>query len=312
ALDMNEASLLTRAPASIQAWGTEKEKADHAAQESGDRLSGIARERARMRWASLGAGALGVVAGALSVWLAVTGRVNESFGGLALTLSGIALAIFLGLRAASHRAAERVTVLRAVTEANRRQQALRDQAAERTLALEEIARRLGMASPETRLGEHSDYLRGEREGSRLRWVREDLARLDGEWAAARRRAADWMKRAGLATPGEPEAPWDAEAALRSVRDLVSQVIALRSRSERLAQVERELAEQEVSIRERRDRALDRAREVARALGTPDGQWEEALAKIEAQRKAVERREFLEGTISRLRARVRTAQERAER
>ena len=312
ALDMNEAALLTRAPASIQAWGTEKEKADRAAHESGARLQGIARERARMRWASLAAGALGVAAGAFSVWLAVSGRVNASFAGLGLTLVGIALAIFLGLRAASHRAAERVTVLRAVTEANRRQQTLRDQAAERTLALEEIARRLGMASPESLLGEHADYLRGEREGSRLRWVREDLLRLDGEWAAARRRASEWMRRAGLEAPLAPGADWDAEAALRSVRELVAQVISLRSRNERIVQAERELAEQEAGIRERRDRALDRAREVARALGTPDGEWQQALTQIEARRKAVERRESLEGTISRLRARVRSAAERAER
>src|SRR5262249_44840027 len=168
------------------------------------------------------------------------GKVNASFGGLGLTLVGIALAIFLGLRAASHRASERVTVLRAVTEANRRQQALRDQAAERSIALDEIARRLGMASPETLLGEHSDYLRGERDGSRLRWVREDLVRLDGEWAVARRRAADWMRRSGLDAPAAPSPDWDAEAALRSVRDLVAQVISLRSQSEKLAQAEREL------------------------------------------------------------------------
>src|SRR5262249_59545568 len=81
ALDMNEASLLTRAPASIQAWGTEKEKADRAAQESGDRLASIARERASMRWASLGAGALGVAAGAFSVWLPGAGKGEASLGG---------------------------------------------------------------------------------------------------------------------------------------------------------------------------------------------------------------------------------------
>src|SRR5204862_2686451 len=178
-----------------------------------------------------GVGAIGLVAGALSVWLAVSGRVSGSFAGLGVTLAGIALAIFLGLRAASHRAAERVTVLRAVTEANRRQQSLRDQAAERTLALEEIARRLGMSSPEALLGEHADFLRGERDGSRLCWVREDLERLDGEWTAARRRAADWMKRAGLEAPASPDPAWDAEGALQSVRDLVQQVVSLRSRSE---------------------------------------------------------------------------------
>src|SRR5262249_20653594 len=160
--------------------------------------------------------------------------------------------------------------------------------------------------------EHADYLRGERDGSRLRWVREDLVRLEGEWAAARRRASDWMRRAGLEAPAEPGAEWDAEGALRSVRDLVTQVVSLRAQSERLTQAERELAEQETSIRERRDRALARAREVARSLGTPDGEWEKAVEQIETRRKSVERREALESTIARLRARVRTEAKRAER
>jgi DNA repair exonuclease SbcCD ATPase subunit len=312
ALDMNEAALLTRAPASIQAWGSEKEKADSLAEQMGERLRKISRERTRLRWASLGVGILGAAAGAFSVWLAVTAHVSASFVGLGVTLAGIALAIFLGMRAASHRASEHMTVLRASTEANRRQNTLRDQAAERTLALEEIARRLGMASAGALLEEHSDYLRGERDGSRLRWVREDLVRLDGEWAQARRRAADWMRRSGLDAPVAPGADWDAEAALRSVRELVAQVIALRGQSERLAQADRELSEQESSIRERRDRALDRAREVARSLGTPDGEWEKALEQIETRRKAVERREALEAEISRWRGKLRTEAKRAER
>lgn len=309
-LDPAEATLLTRAPAAIQAWGSEKEKADHNAQESGERLAGIARERARMRWAALGVGAIGFGAGAISVWLAVSGRVSGSFAGLAVTLVGVGLALFLGLRAASHRGSERVTVLRAVTEANRRQQALRNQAVERSLALEEIARRLGVEKPESLLQQHADFLRGEREGSRLRWVREDLARLEGEWASSRRRVAEWMRRAGLDAPATPGPEWDAEAALRTVRERVSEVIALRAHGERLAHVERDLVEQEAAVRERRDRALERAREVARALGTPEGEWEKALEQIETRRKAVERRQALETMIVKLRARIRTDAERA--
>ena len=308
-LDPSESAMLTRAPASIQAWGSEKEKADQVAHDSGSRLSQIARERGGMRAVAFAIGALGLGAGVGSVWLAVNGNVGLSFAGLAVTLVAIALALFLGIRAAAHRAGDRETALRAVTEANRRQQALREQAAERTLALEEIGRRLGVRSPEALLAEHADFLRVEREGSRLRWVREDQTRLEQEGRALWGRAAEWVVRGG----GEaPASDWDAEAGLRAVRERLTQLITLRGQAERLSQAEREFLEQESTIRERRDLALARAREVARALGTPDGDWEKALGEIENRRLAMERRASLESTLSRLRARVRTDAERADR
>ena len=309
ALDPSESALLTRAPASIQAWGSEKEKADQVAQESGARLGQIARERGGIRAVAFVIGVLGLAAGAGSVWMAVSGRIELSFAGLAVTLAGIAFALVLGLRAAAHRAGDREIALRAVTEANRRQQALREQAAERTLALEEIARRLGVLSPEALLAEHAEFLRVEREGSRLRWGREDEARLRQESRELWGRATAWAIRAG-GTP--PEATWDAEAGLRAVRERLTQLLALRGQAERLSQQEREFLDQESVIRERRDLALARAREVARSLGTPDGEWEKALERVEARRQAMERRAFLESTLTRLRARIRTDAERADR
>ena len=304
-----DANLLAGAPASLQASVTETEKAERAADETAGRLAIIAGERRGKRAAGLALVALGVAAGAAAVWLSLRAQTGLSVAALAATLAALAAGIFLVVRAAAHRAAEHDTVLRALGDARRRLQQIKEQAAERTLALADLARRAGAATTTVLLEEHAEYLRVVREGDRLAWVGQDLERLAGEAEALRGRAAEWAGRVGLAAPvAEPEA----RAALAALREGVQAVIAWRSRGERLEAAARDLAEQEDGARQRQERAVEVAQRLVRALGTPEDDWERALAELEQRRQAMERLRMLEKTVADLERQVLPAAERAAR
>jgi hypothetical protein len=247
------------------------------------------------------------------MWLALRGSVGLSFAGLGLTFLALAAGIVLVLRAASHRAGERQTVLRALTDARRRLQALREQGAERTLALSDLAARLGVATSAGLLEEHAEYLRVVREGERLAWVDQDLERQVGEEGELRLRAWQWARRAGVAGAVDtPPANWDALGSLVRVREAVKEVLGLRAQAERLDAAARDLAEQEEAAQARRERAMQAAREVVRALGTPEDDWERALVEVEARRQAMERLRALESAVADFEGHVLPAMERDAR
>ena len=304
-----DANLLVEAPASLQAAASESATAESAADEAVRGLAAIAGERRGRRVAGLALAAVGIAVGAAAVWLAVGGQTGLSWAALAATLVALAAGIVLVVRAAAHRAAEHDTVLRALGDARRRLQQIRAQAAERTLALEDLARRCGAASTAALLAEHAEYLRVVREGDRLAWVGQDLERLAGEALGLIARAAEWAGRGGLAAPGGEDG---ARAALAAVRAGVQAVLAARTRGERLDGAERDLAVQEEAAAERQAKAVAAARELVRGLGTPDDDWERALAELERRRLAGERLGLLAKTVGELEAQVLPPAERAAR
>lgn len=309
-LSETESNLLTHAPAATQAWATESEKAHRAAEQSAARLAVIGRERAVRRLFGSFLIALGLASGAGAVWLALSGQVGASFAGLAATLATFAVGILLVLRSTTHHAQERQTTLRTLTTARGRLQELREQGAERTIALEELARKLSFPGTAELLAEHAEHLRVMREGERLSWVTGDLARLEAEQRMLEARARDWTKRAGLGVEKAATGDEDALEALARVRGGIAKVLAERAKLERLDTVERELAEQMETAEKRRGHALETAHAVVRALGTPEDDWERALEEIEARRQALERRRYLESRLSDLERHVLSDTERA--
>jgi hypothetical protein len=247
-------------------------------------MEGIGRERRLRRVFGGALVAIGLVAAALAVWLALQGDVTPSFVGLAITLLTLAGGAVLLVRGATHRARERNTALRALTEARMRLQELKEQSAEREMALSDLTRRLGLATNADLLREHAEYLRMVREGDRFAWVNQDLERLTGDESELRKRCWQWAARVGAEAEGpEPPEGWTIDAALPELREGITKMITLRSQRERLEE-------------QREEKAVAAARQVVSDLGTPAGDWERALEELERRRRSHERHHQITRTL----------------
>jgi energy-coupling factor transporter ATP-binding protein EcfA2 len=289
-LEVPDTKLLTHYPASAQAATTAREEAEITAADALSTMETIGRERMKQRILGGGLVAIGLIAAAISVWLAIQGDINPSFIGLAITLLTLGGGAMFLFRGASLRADERSTALRLLTESRMRLQEIKEQSAERELALTDLTRRLALSSNAELLREHAEYLRMVREGDRFAWVHQDLTRLTADEEELRTRCWQWAVRAGAAEERpEPPENWTIDAALTEMREGINNMIALRSQLERLEEQGRHFVEQEKSAKVREEKAIAMARIVVRDLGTPAGDWEKALEELERRRHAHERR-----------------------
>ena len=300
ALSSRDNQLLTQYPASAQATATAREEAERevAGAEAGMREIAGERNRRRLIGAVLVVAGLGAASG--SVWFALGAQPALSVAGLVITLAALAAGAGLLYRAAAHRAPERQLRLRELMTARRHLQELREQGAERELALNELARRLGYPGGEGVLREYADYQQLVRETERLSWVRQEIERMNGEETRLREQAWAWAKRAGLASSApSPPREWRPDETLGALAAGVAARIRLRSRREALEVTRRRLEEEEAELTERVESALAAARAVVRALGMAEDDWERALAELETRRQARERLEALEKLLPEL-------------
>lgn len=318
-LAIRDANLLTQYPASAQASSTAREAAERGTADAEVAMRSIEKDR----WGRRLAGGLlvfvGLTAAGASVALAVEGQSTYSFVILGVTVVALTIGVMMLLRAALHRAPERQEFLRKLTTARRHLQEIREQGAERELALTDLAKRLGYATGEPLLHDYSDYQRLVRETERLSWVRQEIEHIGEEERTQRLRAWELARRAGLAaTTAEPPAEWDVDATLIALQKGVETRIRLRAREEQLTEMRRRFDDEEQAVRRRLEAAVESARAVVRDLGTPQDDWEKALAELEARRMARERLETIQKLLPDLErqvlgdAELRAAREEAER
>jgi energy-coupling factor transporter ATP-binding protein EcfA2 len=293
-LAIRDANLLTQYPASAQASATAREAAEQETGAAEAAIKTIEKDRWGQRWSGGLLVFVGLAAAGASVALAVQGDSLPSFVILGLTVAALGTGGVLLFRAAMHRAPERKEHLRHLTTARRRLQEVREQGAERELALSDLAKRLGYTAGEPLLHDYADYQRLVRETERLSWVRQELEHLDEEERSQRRRGWELARRAGLAaTTAEPPTDWDMDDALVALQRGIETRIRLRGREESLAEMRRRFDDEEQAVRRRLEASLESARTIVRELGMPDGDWEKALAELEARRLARERLETID-------------------
>jgi uncharacterized protein YhaN len=265
AMTGDDKALLMQYPAQTQAIVVDGENAQRAVAGATAVIDQVESSRARLRGIGLTAGVVGLVAGGLSVWLAVNGRVVESFVGLGATLVALAAAILLLLRSASHGKAERAEALKLMLDGQRRLGELKVRRREREEMLEQLTERLGYTDVSNLLREYSEHLRLSVESQRMEWLEEDRARCTESEAAAEAAVRTWAMRAALP---EGLAPHETVARLRLG---IGAVLDARARARELDQVERRIAAQEDEAARRRDAAQAEIVGVARALGLDAGE-----------------------------------------
>jgi len=289
-LSGEDRTLLMQYPAQTQAIVVDGENAQRAVAGAAATIEQIGEGRAKRRNFGLVAGLVGLLAGGVSVWLAIGGRSIESFVGLGGTLLALAAAIVLLLRSASHRASERGESLRQMLDAQRRLNDLKARRREREEMLEQLAARLEFADVTNLLREHGEHLRLTVESQRMGWLEEDgeRSRIAEEQANAQVRT--WAAKAKLADTLSPE------EALARLRLGVGGVLEARARARELEQVERRIAQQEADAQRRLDAAQAESIAVARALGLDGGgatDGAELAARVEGRLKEHARLEALE-------------------
>jgi hypothetical protein len=263
-ISSDDRALLTQYPAQTQAIVVESDNAQRSVTAAQGAIDAVRAARGRLRTWGFVVGGLGLLAGGGAVWLAIDGRVNESFVGLGLTLLAVAAAVLLLLRSASHQGAERSDALRQMLDAQRRLGDLRTRRREREETLQALAGRLGFEDVTQLLREHGEHLRLTVENQRLVWLAEDRKRAAAAAAEAGTAVERWATRAGLPRGDEPR------SIVARLRQGVGAVLDARSRGRELDQVDRRLATQEADAQARLAHATGEVADVARQLGlAPD-------------------------------------------
>jgi hypothetical protein len=263
-ISSDDRALLTQYPAQTQAIVVESDNAQRSVTAAQGAIDAVRAARGRLRTWGFVVGGLGLLAGGGAVWLAIDGRVNESFVGLGLTLLAVAAAVLLLLRSASHQGAERSDALRQMLDAQRRLGDLRTRRREREETLQALAGRLGFEDVTQLLREHGEHLRLTVENQRLVWLAEDRKRAAAAAAEAGTAVERWATRAGLPPGDEPR------SIVARLRQGVGAVLDARSRGRELDQVDRRLATQEADAQARLAHATGEVADVARQLGlAPD-------------------------------------------
>jgi len=258
----------------------------------------IAGARARLRGIGLGAGVVGLIAGGVSVWLAINAHSVESFVGLGATLVALAVAMIVLLRSASYLKRERDEALKLMLDAQRRLGELKTRRREREEMLLQLAERVGFEDVTALLREHGEHLRLTVESQRMTWLEEDRARSAQAEAETAKAAQVWAERAKM--PADL-APHELVARLRQG---IGAVLDARAKQRELGQVDRRLSAQEDEARARLASAQAETASVARALGL-DGDAGDAgtgadaaqlAARADARGKDHARLEALEGEL----------------
>ena len=292
-LSGEDRTLLMQYPAQTQAIVVDGENAQRAVAGAAAAIEQIGEGRAKLRNLGLVAGVLGLLAGGVSVWFAIGGRVVESFVGLGLTLVALAAAIVFLLRSASHHATERGEALRQMLDAQRRLNDLKARRREREEMLEQLAARLEFPDVTSLLREHGEHLRLTVESQRMGWLEEDGERSRLAEAEANAQVRAWAAKAGLAASLAP-----AEALAR-LRLGVAGVLEARARARELDALERRIVQQEADTTRRLEAARAESIAVARALGLDGGTPADGAAltaRVEARLKEHSRLETLENEL----------------
>jgi DNA repair exonuclease SbcCD ATPase subunit len=303
----DDKTLLMQYPAQTQAIVVEGETAHRAATGASAVIDQVSAARARLRGFGLTAGVIGLIAGGVSVWLAIGAHVVESFVGLGATLIALAAAIVLLLRSASHRADERGEALRQMLDAQRRLTDLKTRRREREEMLEQLSARLEFADVTSLLREHGEHLRLTTEGQRMGWLEEDAARSAEAEAHATAAVRAWAAKADMTADGP------AHETLARLRQGIGAVLEARARARELDQVERRILAQEDEATRRLTAARAEIVDVARVLGLDQGASDAAALtnRVEARAKEHARLEALEqDLLPALEARTLSAETRA--
>jgi DNA repair exonuclease SbcCD ATPase subunit len=303
-LSGEDKTMLMQYPAQTQAIVVDGDQAQQSVRGASALIEQVGESRGRLRAFGLAAGVLGLLAGGVSVWFAINGRVTESFFGLGITLVALALAIVLLLRSASYRAAERAEALRQMLDAQRRLNDLKARRREREEMLEQLAQRLDFPDVTSLLREHSEHLRLTVESQRMGWLEEDGDRSHKAEQEAGEQVRAWAAKASL------PASLPAHEALAKLRQGIGGVLEARTRTRELDQLERRIAAQEADAKRRLESAQAEAVEIAKKLGF-DGDAAQLASRIEARAKDHHRLETLEKElIPGLAARALTDEQRA--
>ena len=295
ALTGDDRTLLMQYPAQTQAIVVDGESAQRSLSGASAVIEQIAGARARLRGIGLGAGLVGLIAGGVSVWLAISAHSAESFVGLGATLVALAVAMLLLLRSASYLKSERDEALKLMLDAQRRLGELKTRRREREEMLQQLAERLGFEDVTSLLREHGEHLRLTVESQRMTWLEEDRARSVQSEAEAAKAAQAWAERAKM--PADL-APHEIVARLRRG---ISAVLDARGRGRELDQIDRRLRAQEDEAKTRLQSAQAETASVARALGLdgeagPDADAAQLAARADARGKDHARLEALEGEL----------------
>jgi hypothetical protein len=306
----DDKTLLMQYPAQTQAIVVEGETAHRAVTGASEMIDKIGAGRARLRGFGLTAGVLGLVAGGVSVWLAIGAHVIESFVGLGVTLVALAAAIVLLLRSASHRAAERGDALRQMLDAQRRLTDLKTRRREREEMLEQLSQRLEFPDVTSLLMEHGEHLRLTTESQRIGWLDEDRERSLRAESEATKAVRTWAQKAEMPVDGP------AHETLARLRQGIGAVLEARARARELDLVERRILTQEEDSKRRLAAASTEIVAVARVLGLDEGGAPDSAAmaaRVEARAKEHARLEALErDLLPALEARLLTSEARAAR
>ncbi|MEP7028858.1 MAG: hypothetical protein ABI960_09715, partial [Candidatus Eisenbacteria bacterium] len=295
ALTGEDRTLLTQYPAQTQAIVVDGENAQRAQAGASAVIDQLSAARARLRGIGLAAGVVGLVAGGVAVWLAVSAHVVESFVGLGATLVALASAILLLLRSASHLKAEREEALKLMLDGQRRLGELKTRRREREEMLEQLAGRLGFEDVTGLLREHGEHLRLTVEGQRMGWLEEDRAHSAQAATAAAESVRTWARRAVMTEDLAPE------ETLARLRQAIGAVLDARARARALDQVERRIRAQEEGARVRLEAAQAEIVAVAQALGLdagagPSPDVAELAARADARAREHARLTALEGEL----------------
>jgi DNA repair exonuclease SbcCD ATPase subunit len=303
-LSAEDRGLLTQYPAQTQHLVTESETSQRAAQGGQALIEEIGRQRGRRRVLGFAIGAVGLTAGAVSVWLALAAYSMESFIGLGVTLVGVAMAVLLLLRSASHRNEARTGALKQVVDAQRRLGEIRQRRKEREDQLHAIAERVGYADVTSLLREFGEFQRLTAEVQRLEWLDEDHRQAAKGVTEVEDAVRERLRRAGL-DPGL--APHEAFARLRLGIGSVLEALATRRKLDAL---EDRLLARERAARARVAEAQGAIRALAAALSVPvpepaasaceEGEEDAAVeAALDALAEAVSRRAGDRGRLATL-------------
>jgi DNA repair exonuclease SbcCD ATPase subunit len=261
-LSTEDRGLLTQYPAQTQHLVTESETSQRAAQGGTALIDEIGKQRNRRRTLGFVIGATGLAAGGASVWLALIARSMESFIGLAVTLVGVAMAVLLLLRSASHRNTDRTEALKQVVDAQRKLGEIRQRRKEREDLLHGIAERIGFPDVTSLLREFGEYQRLTAEVQRLDWLDEDRKRAAAAVSGVEGEVRQRLARVGL---DASLAPHEAFARLRDGIGSVLEAVAARAR---LDELENGLLAREKAAQKRVADARAEIRGLARTLDLP--------------------------------------------
>jgi len=288
-LSGEDKTMLMQYPAQTQAIVVDGDQAQQAVRGATALIEQVGDSRGKLRLFGLAAGVLGLLAGGVSVWFAINGRVMESFVGLGITLVALAGAIVLLLRSASYRAAERAEALRQMLDAQRRLNDLKARRREREEMLELLAKRLDFPDVTSLLREHGEHLRLTLESQRMGWLEEDGDRSQKAEEDASGQVRTWAAKASL------PASLPAHEALAKLRLGIGGVLAARAKARELDQLERRIASQEADAKLRLETAQKETVEIAKKLGL-EGDAAQMAARIEARAKEHHRLETLENEL----------------